>query len=744
MRNKLINSLNKRIKQEIPLRSALMYLKDYKVEDYIHIVIATLYLYTRPRKGHQKTSLYFSEIICAIGHNVRNKLKQKRDSGAAAKTGAFLLYSFEEQEILRVVLGQGFKHATYVVQVIDDDMICKLWSTLDPSEVTKLPAEEPYAPWTSTKHNTGLSMIKTGNMEVLSKVKPETHPILFECLNRSQSVGWRINREIYDIHLWALRNKTDAFADIWEAQNPEAKATKLREAKAIGEIAKRFLEKEFYHAYYYDFRGRKYCASAYLHEQSSDLSRGLLLRKDSKPIGKDGFFWLLVSIATKWAGDAGRDDGLKTDKIPLKDRADWVRDNEEIILSYAESPKVNQNWMSADEPWQFLAACIELRKLREWQYEHCEDYGNYGYESHLEAFIDGSLNGLQHLTALTRDDVLAPHVNLVPTPLPGDLYNYVGTHVWERIRKSVKEMTIEEINEFEKYIDNLIELKKQINAAEMRSDHRAELIKIIQKFKEDNIDLADVTAPVFWNRITSSSQRRKICKRGVMTISYGSTPYGMGEQIISDVKKHGIELLLSMEHRWGAWLGRTIFEDCKTSLRKPMKLLAMLEAAGKIADDNSRFLSWTVPITNFPVVQNYTEGTVKKVWVQYGPPLGGRLSTGYYENTYQIAICFMELTKPAKGKQSQGASPNAIHSLDAAHLALTTVRCDFPITTIHDSFGCLLADMPKLYRIVRETFVELYDANPINILKEIGVDISKIEFGTLDISDILDSEYSFS
>ena len=45
--------------------------------------------------------------------------------------------------------------------------------------------------------------------------------------------------------------------------------------------------------------------------------------------------------------------------------------NEEILLSYAENPKVNQGWMSADSPWQFLAACIELKKLREWQYnEH--------------------------------------------------------------------------------------------------------------------------------------------------------------------------------------------------------------------------------------------------------------------------------------------------------------------------------------------------------------------------------------
>jgi DNA-directed RNA polymerase len=111
----------------------------------------------------------------------------------------------------------------------------------------------------------------------------------------------------------------------------------------------------------------------------------------------------------------------------------------------------------------------------------------------------------------------------------------------------------------------------------------------------------------------------------------------------------------------------------------------------------------------------------------------------------QLAICFIEDVKPSKGKQSQGASPNAIHSLDAAHLALTVYRANFPISTIHDSFGCLFADMPKLYTLIRETFVELYETDPLmQIMKDIGGDVSNIEFGTLDIKLILESEYCFS
>jgi DNA-directed RNA polymerase len=219
----------------------------------------------------------------------------------------------------------------------------------------------------------------------------------------------------------------------------------------------------------------------------------------------------------------------------------------------------------------------------------------------------------------------------------------------------------------------------------------------------------------------------------------------LGEQQISDARRHGIDNLLTMEHRWGSYLGRLVFEDCKVSLKRPMQLLSVFEQAGKNAEEIGQFLRWNVPITNFPVIQNYTEGLVKRVYVQYGPPSGPKLSTGYYENTLQLHVCFIEDRVPSKHKQSQGASPNAIHSLDAAHLMLIVYRAPFNVTTVHDSFGCHLKDMDSLYRITRETFVELYKTNPLHTLfKQIGGNIDLVEFGSLNIEDVLNSEYCFA
>jgi DNA-directed RNA polymerase len=750
MKHKILESIKSRLKTEVSPRNPIKYLLQLKVEDYIDNVISVVYLYTRPKKGPNKNSIFFTEVIAAVGHNVRGKYKLRRDSALAAKTGAFILYTFEELGYIELTLGQGSKgHGTYIVKVLDDDGICNLWNNLDPSQIEKLPSETPYADWTSAKHESGMWLIKTQNKDVLEAISPETHPILFDCVNRAQRVGWKINEDLFNIHAWALRNKTEAFSDIWELQNLEARATKLREAKAIGDIAKRFLNKTFYHLYYYDFRGRKYVATAYLHEQGSDLARGLLLRADRKKIGAEGFFWLMVSIASSWAGDAGREDGAKTDKIPLEDRYLWSKDNEEILLSYAESPKVNQGWMKADKPWQFLASCLELMKLRIWQvsvYDKFKEFFNeYDYESSLEVYVDGSNNGSQHLSALTKDEVIAPHVNLVPLELPGDLYRYVGDHVWKHLEEELSLMDKEEIKDCEKFIDNLIELKKQINATEPKSDLRKQLVEQIKSFKDDNQYLLSISAPVFWYRIKDAKHKRKIVKRNTMTIPYGGTAYGLGQQVIDDARKHNIDLLLYMEHRWGAYLGREVFNDCRVSLEKPMQLLNVFENAGKKAEKEGKFLSWQVPVTNFPVVQNYTEGIVKKIWIQYGPPIGERNSTGYYQNTLQLSICFIEDVRPSKGKQSQGASPNIIHSLDAAHLAMSVHKSPFPVTTIHDSFGCLLADMPVLFTLLRETFVELYEADPLtSIMKQIGGDISQVKLGNLDLTLILRSEYCFS
>jgi hypothetical protein len=255
MKQKLIASLTTRIATEIAPQNPVRFLKELSPEVCIEIAVGTVYLYTRVGTGKSKKIVLMTEVISAIGHAIRNKYKLTRDSAVAAKAGAFILYSFELAGILNLVLGKATNgHATYTIEVLDDDGLSGLWDGLSPDKTEKLPSLQPYAAWTSAKHATGVQMVKTADQEVLAMLSPETHPLVFESLNRSQEVGWMINVDIYAIYMWALRNKTEAFADIWEMTVQEAKASKIREAKAIGGIAKRYLDTTFYHLYSYDFR----------------------------------------------------------------------------------------------------------------------------------------------------------------------------------------------------------------------------------------------------------------------------------------------------------------------------------------------------------------------------------------------------------------------------------------------------------------------------------------------------------
>lgn len=739
MKDIILNALRDRIANEIKPRNPLTFLQRVDPEVYYEELIDTLYVYTRPRKG----ITLFSEVITGIGRRILRTVDHKADTAVAARVGAFLLWTFEDMGMLQLNLTKGRNgHAQYVIDLLDDEPLAILYKNLGAEHVTSLPHTEPWAPWHNPYHPTGHRLVKTQNQYVLDELLPDRCPLVYEMVNRAQRVGWRIRKEILPVYKWCMKNKADAFMDIWEARNTQARNTKLREAKTIADMAERLGESTFYHGYTLDFRGRKYPITAYLHEQGSDLARSLLQRADKKPMTKEGFDWLLIYLASLWAGDAGRLDGLKTDKISIADRLKWSSDNEAVLLDYASAPTTHIGWMKADEPWQFLAACLELRSLRLYQMLK-QNYNDFEYETSFEAYIDGSCNGTQHLVALTRDEITAPHINLVPQKTAGDLYRYVGNHVWGEIWHQLDAYTKEEIGQAKDVIRAIYAMKSDLELATDKGDKQY-LHELHKRYRTDRLADIKKAAPVFWAQFDEPSQRRKIAKRGVMTLPYGGTPYGLGEQVLDDAPKHGIPALRHLEKVWASYFGRLLHEDCRTSIARPMRLLGVFEAAGRMADFEQKFLHWNVPVTNFPVVQHYTEGVVKKVWVQYGPPIGEKRSTGYYANTYQLNLMFPEIQVASKGKQQRGISPNCIHSFDAAHLCMTVNACDFPVTTIHDSFGALLPDMPRLFRAVREQFVAFYKSDPLpSVMKDIGGDITNVAFGDLNLELVLDSEFAF-
>ena len=109
-----------------------------------------------------------------------------------------------------------------------------------------------------------------------------------------------------------------------------------------------------------------------------------------------------------------------------------------------------------------------------------------------------------------------------------------------------------------------------------------------------------------------------------------------------------------------------------------------------------------------------------------------------------------------RSRITTGSSPNFIHSLDAAALTKTVVRCmdggmtDFAM--VHDSYGTHSPNMHILSQVLREAFVEMYQENDVlqqlrdHACYTIGDNTLPLPppKGTLDLSKVLESQYFFA
>ena len=129
------------------------------------------------------------------------------------------------------------------------------------------------------------------------------------------------------------------------------------------------------------------------------------------------------------------------DKLPLDEREKYVIDHMSDVVDSATNPLGGRKWwQEAEDPWQCLAACVELTKAMQspspeayesrlpvQQVRHCSSRAAVGLSvaERAPATQDGSCNGLQHYAALARDQDGGRAVNLLPGEAPADVYRYV-------------------------------------------------------------------------------------------------------------------------------------------------------------------------------------------------------------------------------------------------------------------------------------------------------------------------------
>jgi len=505
MKKKLITLLTLRIKEEITSREDLAVLKDYEVAVYINQAVVAIYNLTK--NDDEKVNLAL--IASAVGRKVMIKLKIKKDSGLAVRIGCFILYSFEQLRIIQLVYGtSAYKHAAYAIKILDQDALDHLWLGAASVKNGVLPSCNQHPDWISTNCESGLRLIKTNSEFMLKEVTPERCPLLFNGLNKMQSTAYKVNREVLAIAEWAFKGEEVAFAEIWEEVSSEAQVSKRRDTKTIFTIANKVKYFPFFHQFQVDFRSRCYATTGYFSSQGTDLAKGCILRDDSREITEKGHIWLLIAISNLWAGDSG--DGRKTDKLPLSERAKWTVLNADWILACADAPKEQKRWMGADKPWSFLAAIFELRNFRA---------EGATYKSHLEVYIDGTVNGIQHLAALTRDHQVGPLVNLTKQAQVGDLYAHMAKKVWHRVNLHYRNLTSMQQERCETFIREATALRKRIVEVEEYSEEYKQLVEKLINVRNSYATIVRVSWVAFWRKVTDAKQRRKVIKRNCMTLA---------------------------------------------------------------------------------------------------------------------------------------------------------------------------------------------------------------------------------
>ena len=446
---------------------------------------------------------------------------------------------------------------------------------------------------------------------------------------------------------------------------------------------------QFFIPHKLDFRGRLYSLPGHVNPGGSDPHRALLDFADPKPLGKHGFHWLKIHLANV----------MGCSKLSFDERIQYIDDHMDDIVQSAESPLGGDRWwQQGSEPIQALRACKEVYDAM------ASSQGVENFESRLPIQIDGTCNGLQHYSAIARDEVGGLQVNLVPTSRPQDVYAGVLRAMMVLVQDDA------------------------------RNDHL-----IAQRCIGTGKDLDR-------NHVT-----RKTIKQAVMTQVYGVTNFGMRAMILKEleVQNHAHQLWSkSMITDMACYLCDKLMLALGITFRKAGNcrkwLNETVETIWRCQPDASKqCFQWITPL-GLIVRQPYTKGMMTNVFTPVG--------------TLRIEC---SQVNHASINQLSAFAPNLIHSLDACHLSMTALEMDrvgLKFAAVHDSFWTHACDLPVLSRILRQEFANLYkNFDPLWELKEQleeqfymdlirhGVKLKDPpQRGSLNLDEIMKSKYFFA
>ncbi len=544
----------------------------------------------------------------------------------------------------------------------------------------------------------------------------KAQPVL-DVVNEIQETAWRINQKVYDVMLEVGSSRvasTYGLPSLEDLEYPnyeeipddrshltddEVKALFIARGEAIttwdtacrlNTIARRNFETlmakarsyindgvAIYFPHVLDWRGRIYSKGIPLHPQSTDLAKGLLMFDKGKPLGERGAYWLAVHMANCFGYD----------KVEQDEQVEWINDNAELIMDCAENPYDVRWWCEADKPYMFLAGCFEFLGYQQNGDEHL---------CHLPTSVDGTCNGLQHLSVVARHRASAQSVNV----LPGNRQD-----MYSRVLKELEP----EIQSLARSNQQTVEQAKQ---AWLKIHGQDDSVKALRT--QEDIDNLTLLSDTFSAKALISRDwvKRSLVKRPVMTLCYASTEQGQQRQIIEELEGYNAELPMSMRHTHKEIWAMSLYVRrlCSDAMNKVVagtnEIMNYLQTVTSLVlDDTVSPLLWWTTHHGLPVVQSYQGSTSKQIRTAMG---GAACRVRIREGT-NIAD---------KRKHTRAIAANWTHSLDASHLTETVrIGKERGVTSwamVHDSFGCHPCDVDALGVAIREAFINIHrDSVPL-------------------------------
>lgn len=542
-----------------------------------------------------------------------------------------------------------------------------------------------------------------------------------EAVNHLQKTKWVINEPVHDVvnHVFhnnlqlgdLLRRDPDPFPPKPEnfKYDAHAKAAWKEEARQVGRYNRAMLGArtsmliaidqarqlkrydEFYYVWYLDWRGRMSPRGNTLIPQGSDPCKAMLRFKEGHELGERGLYWLTIHLA----------NCMGVDKKPFDERIQYVHTMADEIHRWAKDPLEYKGWSDQDDPYLCLSAAYEWSAAYQLRKPDT-------FVSHLPINMDGTTNGLQHLSALGRDLVGAYATNLMPTNSPNDIYGQVAGECNKIIERDFEQW----IKTGAPTVDSVRELTCPAEIAAMR--------RLVGSMNwKDKVD-------------------RKVCKRATMTRAYSVTRQGVRKQLLDD----GFLEFAKDDPNMDVNIAADYMRDCVWAaqgeiVKNATHIMDWLKEVAAIAINEDQNISWRTPA-----------GMI--VDMGYLRPLKREVHTSHRKYTVNIQEGERKLMIR---KQINAIAPNFIHSLDASHLTRVVQRLyNKGITDmmmIHDSYGVHACHVDEMQKVIREEFVRLHEEDPLQDFKEgleayLDTPLPDLpETGEYNIKDMLDADYAF-